>query len=141
MTLTRRTVDKVLPAFVKCLEHLPNLHTLQFLHVHSQMTTMLKTHFEGHTFPQVRTIILPSCAHNILRSCPELTSVTCNEDDGGKLIAPIGACCKKVETLVNIRPSAAIIKRQLVLSDFLSHALTLSSRAYQGGATAQGAGN
>ncbi|TCD71638.1 hypothetical protein EIP91_007385 [Steccherinum ochraceum] len=75
------------------------------------MTSMLKTHFEGHVFPQVRTVILPNCAHNVLRSCPEVRSVTCNEHDGGKLIAPIGSSCKKVETLVNIRPSAAIIKR------------------------------
>jgi len=81
------------------------------MHAHSQMTTPLKAAFEKRSFPQIRTIVLPSCAHNVLRVCPNVTRVTCNEDDGGKLLTAIQAGCKKVEALIGITPYEAIAKR------------------------------
>ena len=112
VTLTRCSTSTVLNAFTKCLALLPNLRTLQIVHTHSQMTTTLKNHFEGKSFPQIRNIILPSCAHNILRACPGVTSVTCNEDDGSKLVSAIRASCKGVVHVSGIRAEESIMKRE-----------------------------
>lgn len=111
VSLTRCSVDVILPAFTRCLERLPNLHTLQIVHAHSQMSTALKDTFESKRFPQIRTIILPSCAQSVLRACPEVRHVTCNEDNGGELVTAILASCKKVEILRGITPESAIVKR------------------------------
>ncbi|CAL1707384.1 unnamed protein product [Somion occarium] len=110
VSLTRCSVDVILPAFTRCLERLPNLHTLQIVHAHSQMSTALKDTFESKRFPQIRTIILPSCAQSVLRACPEVRHVTCNEDNGGELVTAILASCKKVEILRGITPESAIVK-------------------------------
>ncbi|KAG8720875.1 hypothetical protein FRC09_008842 [Ceratobasidium sp. 395] len=98
VTLTRYKTDVVLPPFVKMLQLLPNVHTLQIPHAHSAMTTALKDAFKGSTFPSIRTVIMPNCAHEILRCCPGVESVTCNEDDGGKLVsALLEAGCSKLQ--------------------------------------------
>lgn len=66
------------------------------------MMTPLKEAFEGKRYPQIRAIILPSCAHAILRACPEVRDVTCNEDDGSKLLTPMTKECKHVESISGI---------------------------------------
>ncbi|KIJ30610.1 hypothetical protein M422DRAFT_267863 [Sphaerobolus stellatus SS14] len=111
VVLTRHSTDTVLPAFVACLSALPNLHTLHVLHAHSQMTSQLKKAFEGHSFPSIKKIILPSCAHEILRCCPEVTFMRNLEEDGSKIVGAINKCCKKVEILERVEPNAAMIKR------------------------------
>lgn len=78
------------------------------------MTTALKTWFEGKQYPQIRTIILPSCAHNVLRACPKVTRVYCNEDDGSKLVSAINDACTKVERLQGIRANGSIMKRMFL---------------------------
>ena len=57
--LTRCKDKVVMPLFASCLSMLPNLHTLQIVHAHSQMTTALKNAFENKSYPQIRTIIFP----------------------------------------------------------------------------------
>lgn len=100
VTLTRCSTTTVLPIFVACLKVLSNLHTLQILHAHSQMMTPLKNAFEKVSLPQIKTIILPTCAHNVLRSCPNVAELTCNEHDGGKLVnALIKASIHGVEVI------------------------------------------
>lgn len=101
VSLTRFRTDDVLPAFAKCLAKLPNLHTIQIVHAHSQMTTALKNAFEGRSFPGVRTMILPACAHEILRCCPLVEDVTCNESDGSKIVTAL--CAAKASKLTSLR--------------------------------------
>ena len=48
--LSRYSTSIVLPAFVRVIEALPNLHTLQFIQTHPEMSTVLKSTFDGHTF-------------------------------------------------------------------------------------------
>ncbi|KAG6907292.1 hypothetical protein DXG01_009485 [Tephrocybe rancida] len=111
VALTRCQSGTVLPAFVRCLMALPNLDTLQVLRAHTQMTTHLKDAFEGHVIRQVRTVVLPDHAHNVLRSCPEVRSVVCNCGDGGKLVSAIQKECKKVEKLAGFGPDEKMMKR------------------------------
>ncbi|KAF5370514.1 hypothetical protein D9615_010330 [Tricholomella constricta] len=111
VVLTRCSAVTVLGAFVRCLHALPNLHTLQVLRAHTKMTTHLKNAFEGHKFPAVQTICLPDHAHNVLRSCPEVVNVICNNGDGSKLVSAIAKECKKVERLEGFRPDDKLMKR------------------------------
>lgn len=110
VSLTRCSTATVLPAFAACLTALPNLHTLRIMHAHSQMTTSLKNAFEHISLPQIRAIILPSCAHNILRSCPNIQDLTCNEEDGSKLISAMTKSSRNVEVIDGIYIYEALVK-------------------------------
>ncbi|KAH7905693.1 hypothetical protein BJ138DRAFT_735342 [Hygrophoropsis aurantiaca] len=99
--LTRYQAADIIPAFARCLSSMPNVQTIEVVHAHSQMTTALKNAFEGRRFPSVRTAIVPSCAHEILRCCPLVEEVTCNEDTGSTVIgAIIKGNCTRVRSLL-----------------------------------------
>jgi len=115
VSLTKCSADTVLSPFVRCLESLPNLETLQIVYASLQMTTTLNDAFKGHTFPRIRNITLPSCAHNILRLCPEVRRVVCSQNDGGKLLTAIQRGCKKVEVARGFKADPALMKPQFVL--------------------------
>lgn len=67
------------------------------------MTTPLKKAFEKVSLSQIKTLILPSCAHNILRSCPNVTDLTCNAEDGKKLVTALTqASIRNVEVIQGI---------------------------------------
>ncbi|KAF8582647.1 hypothetical protein K439DRAFT_137300 [Ramaria rubella] len=112
VVLTRCAKSTTIPAFARCLALLPNLRTIEILHAHSQMTTAFKNSFEGISLPSIHTAILSSCAHNILRCCPEVRYVTCTEENGSKLVSAIAQCCPKVEGLHGIIPDVALMKSQ-----------------------------
>lgn len=111
VTVTRYRMDTILPAFANCLQSLPNLHTLELCHVHQEMTTKLKKAFEGVTIPSIRTVVLPTIAHHILRSCPNVEDVTCNVGDGSQILGTIASKCPKVERISGTSPSPAMLKR------------------------------
>ncbi|KDR72797.1 hypothetical protein GALMADRAFT_101124 [Galerina marginata CBS 339.88] len=109
--LSRYSTSTVLPAFIRAIEALPSLTTLQILSAHHKMTTSLKKAFEGHVFPQVKTVVVPSYAHNILRSCPEVKRVICINHDASKLVSAIAKECKKVEELEGFYGNESSMKR------------------------------
>jgi len=111
VTITRYRMDIILPAFANCLQSLPNLHTLELCHVHQEMTTKLKRAFEGKTIPSIRTVVLPTIAHHILRSCPNVVDVTCNVGDGSQILGTIASKCPKVERISGATPSLSMLKR------------------------------
>ena len=110
VSLTRYQFTTILPAFVNALEVLPNLHTLRICHAHSEMSTYLKSAFEGHVFPQIKTVVLPSCAHNILRSCPNVKDVTNIEENGTKLASAICKECPQVERVASFKVTDLTLK-------------------------------
>ena len=111
VTVSRYRMDAILPAFVKCLQSLPNLHTLELCHVHQEMTTKLRLAFEKIKLPSIRTVVLPTIAHHILRSCPNVEDVTCNVGDGSQILGTIAGNCPKVERISGTSPSPAMLKR------------------------------
>jgi hypothetical protein len=113
VVLTRYSTGTILPAFRRCLSALPNVHTIHVNHVHSQMTTALKTAFEGLQLPSVRTVILPTYAHELLRCCPDVRRVTCTSGDGSRLVTAIAKACKRVEVLEQFWTDAGLMKRNL----------------------------
>jgi len=104
--LSHYSTARVLPACVRAIEALPNLHTLQIVRTDPKMSTLLKNAFKGHVFRQIRTISLPSHAHHILRCCPEVRRVIgINRLDSRSLISAIAKRCKKVEEVQGFRGS------------------------------------
>jgi hypothetical protein len=66
--------DRVLAELARCLALFPNLHTLQVLGLREEITYRV---FKGLTFPQIRTLVVPSPGHYILAACPNVKDVTC----------------------------------------------------------------
>lgn len=68
--------DVAVPMFVKYLESLPNLHTLEIGFVdYYPRAPLLENALKGIKLPQVRTLILPPAAHHLLRCCPNVEDV------------------------------------------------------------------
>ncbi|KAJ3538052.1 hypothetical protein NMY22_g5327 [Coprinellus aureogranulatus] len=112
VSLTRYQTETVLPAFLKCMKNLPNLHTIKVLHAHTQMTTAIKNTFERASLPTIRTVVVPAFCHEILRACPEVRSVWCTEQDGSKLVGALGkGKCNKVEELRGCDLTEHMMKR------------------------------
>ena len=116
VVLTRCSAKTVLLAFARCIEILPNLHTLQILRAHTQMTTHLKKVFEGRSFPSIRTVVLPTHAHEILRCCKNARVVICNHGDGSQLLTAMAQGNKKVEKLEGFMPDDNQAKRRSTFS-------------------------
>lgn len=72
--------------FVKCLTTLPNLHTLKVVSMWDRklvkvLVTALRK--EKPQLQRVRTLVLPTAAHQLLRYCPNVEDLTCcNAPDG-----------------------------------------------------------
>ena len=112
VSLTRYQTGS-LSTLLKCMQNLPNLHTIKVLHAHTQMTTAIKSAFEKASLPTVRTVIVPGFCHEILRACPEVRSVWCTEGDGSKLIGALGkGKCNKVEEVRGCVLSDTMMKRK-----------------------------
>ncbi|CCO34711.1 hypothetical protein BN14_08818 [Rhizoctonia solani AG-1 IB] len=110
--LTRFEPENVIPPFIRLLKALPNVHTLEVLHAHGSMTSILKTHFEGCTFPTIQKVVMPTCGHEILRCCPSIQEVTCNEGDGGTLVsALVSVGCSNLEVMEGIAAGPVQMKR------------------------------
>jgi len=111
VTVTRYRMDEILPAFANCLQSLPNLHTLELRHVNQEMTMKIKKAFEGVTIPSIRTVVLPTVAHNILRSCPNVEDVICIVGDSSQILGTIASKCPKVERISHTSSSSTALKR------------------------------
>jgi len=77
MTLDLSRKDSAIPLFVKCLQSLPNLHTLEIVRAGASATSPLKDALKRVKLPQIKTLILPSTAHPLLRPCRDVEDVVC----------------------------------------------------------------
>lgn len=68
---------EILKTFARCLAVLPNLHTLEVVSMAVHYSQYLHTALRGVKLPQIRTLILPSRAHHLLRHCPNVDDLTC----------------------------------------------------------------
>ena len=65
------------PPLVKCLQSLPNLHTLKIGRVDNANMTPLKKALKGVKLPQIKTLIIPPTAHPLVRHCCAVEDVVC----------------------------------------------------------------
>ena len=70
-TKTRSLWDVALPAFIKCLESLLNLHTLgiEFVKYYPR-AYRLENALKGIKLSKIKTLVLPPVAHPPLKHCP-----------------------------------------------------------------------
>ena len=68
------------------------------------MTTVIKEGFRGVVLPGIRTLIIPGHCHEILKCCPQVTSVWCNSGDGSKLATVILRFCREVQEMRGFYP-------------------------------------
>jgi len=69
--------NSTLPKFVKCLESLPNLHTLEIGQAEYYPTPLLRSVLGHVELPQVKTLILPLNAYPLLKMCRNVEEVVC----------------------------------------------------------------
>ncbi|KAF7378051.1 hypothetical protein MSAN_00229100 [Mycena sanguinolenta] len=99
VSISSDRIGTVVPLFAKCLASLPNLTTLNIMYLQSKWERNVTAEFKNIQLPTIQTVILPSHTHGILRSCPNVRDVSCNEEVGEKLLATLIQHCPKVERI------------------------------------------
>ena len=97
--IVKDSEGEVLSIFAQCLQSLPNVHTLQIAGVFGQAATAIKTAFKNHRFLQIRTIVLPTPAHHVFSSCPQVKDITYTGYQEDYVFNTILKRCKQVEAL------------------------------------------
>ena len=69
--------NTALPPFIRCLESLPNLHTLEIGRADGSITTPLKNALKRVKLPQIKTLIIPPEAYPLLQCCCDVEDVVC----------------------------------------------------------------
>jgi len=77
MTLDTLWNETKFPLFVKCLESLPNLHTLAIGRTDSFTTDPLKNALKRRKFPQIKALILALTAYPLLKCCHNAEDIDC----------------------------------------------------------------
>ena len=77
MAVHRPWYHPTFPPFVKCLESLPNLHTLEIGQLEDSNTPALESALQGVELPQIKTLTLPPAAYPLLRRCRDVENVAC----------------------------------------------------------------
>jgi len=75
--MTMRSLwDMAVPMFIKFVESLSNLHTLEIGFVdYYPRPPILKNALKGVKLPQIKTLILPPAAHPLLKCCPNVENI------------------------------------------------------------------
>jgi len=81
MTLSSLWNSSIFPLFVKCLESLPNLHTLAIGWSDDYITNSLKNALKRCKLPQIKALTLPASAHPLLKRCRNAEDVDCLVSD------------------------------------------------------------
>lgn len=111
VSLTRYRVKWIIPVFMDLLSALPNLHTLEFVHVHSQMSSAIAFAIQDKKFLSIRTIVLPNVAHDMLECTPGVENVICNEDNGGLITTSIKRSnCTSIKRLAGVSLTEVYLK-------------------------------
>jgi len=77
MTVDLSNKHCAIPLLARCLESLPNLHTLEITRAGGPATSPLKDALRRVKLPQIMTLILPPVAHPLLRPCRNVEDVVC----------------------------------------------------------------
>ena len=75
--MTMRSLwDMAIPTFIKCLQSLPNLHTLEIGFMdYRPRPSLFKNMLKNVKLPQVKTLVLPTVAHPLIKRCPNVEDV------------------------------------------------------------------
>ncbi|KAF5330546.1 hypothetical protein D9619_005234 [Psilocybe cf. subviscida] len=100
ISISLYAAGNVLPELVRALHNLPNLHTLQIFRVtkSKKMGSALRIAFDGHVFPQIKTMGVPVYGHHILKCCPNVIRIF-SYGACPNLIGTIAKYCQRLEEL------------------------------------------
>ncbi|TFK35829.1 hypothetical protein BDQ12DRAFT_725618 [Crucibulum laeve] len=90
--------DNVIKAFIKCVQRLPNLRTIQILFSDTWSEKFSKV-LNSVSLPSVKTVMLPLAGHEMLWACPEATRVVCRGLPQDILVKSLRERARKVEVL------------------------------------------
>jgi len=84
------------------------LETLVIPHAHTKLPAPIRDAIKGHSFPSIKTLVLPPQAHHIARSCPNVTSISVgdHQEFNQLLCSAMAQFCPKLEELLNICASS-----------------------------------
>jgi hypothetical protein len=69
--------ESTVPLFVKFLESLPNLHTLEIPRANVHVTVPLEKALKRIELPQIKTLIMHPATHPLLRHCHGVEDFVC----------------------------------------------------------------
>ena len=69
--------ESTVPLFVKFLESLPNLHTLEIMWADPRVTGPLEKALKHIELPQIKTLIMHPATHPLLRHCHGVEDFVC----------------------------------------------------------------
>ncbi|KAI0072618.1 hypothetical protein K474DRAFT_1686559 [Panus rudis PR-1116 ss-1] len=99
-SLSKSAVKETLPHLTKLLHAVPNLHTIQI--VTCKIPGDFGKAVQGVQFPSVRTVVIPTDCHAILKSCPNATHVRCTLGNGHTLIGSLKHCkCEVLDGMID----------------------------------------
>ena len=75
MSLSLMWDNITIPPFIRCLESLQNLHTLEIGRADGTVTTPLKNALKRVKLPQIKTLIIPPEAYPLLQCCCDVEEV------------------------------------------------------------------
>ena len=97
--------------FARCLESLPNLHTLEIGWISGPYVELLGNALSGVELPQIRTLILPPAASILFRHCPNVEDVVCVV--GGATTYELGGFLVRLASNKNSKAKRLAIPLQL----------------------------
>jgi len=92
--------------FVKCLESLPNLHTLEIglaLVNYVPCTFQLREALKGVKLPQIKTLVLPPLGYPLLKHCPYVEDLDWVIGDSWLIADSVATCDELLGSLTSIR--------------------------------------
>lgn len=117
--LSTHDMSPCLDILAKAMKECSNLKTIHVYFAQTDSAKMIKAAFDGHVFPSVENVILPSQAHGILRCCPNVKEVFNHQGDGSQIVSAMQTKCKKVEVLAGVYPDMAMAKSERNLQVYL----------------------
>ena len=125
--------DTIFEIFVRCLVVLPNLHTLEVISMGTHYSEPLRNALGCTKLPQIKTLILPSMAHCLLRHCPNIDDLTCTPfRPNGDFIQSLIAGRQKLRRFAVLFPGNAVtwtgeeLSRRFQIHDVIGHPTDLA---------------
>jgi hypothetical protein len=75
--------ESMIPLFVRCLESLPNLHTLETPWADGHFTSTLEDALKRIKLPQIKVLLISPAAHPLLQHCHSVEDLICVDRSRG----------------------------------------------------------
>ncbi|KAK7681712.1 hypothetical protein QCA50_015059 [Cerrena zonata] len=110
LMLSKSDVKETMTALARLFSVLPNLTTIQV--VTCKIPGDFTKAMQGIVLPNVRTVVVPTDCHAVLKSCPNATHVRCAGGTGITLVGSLRACkCEKLDGMIDWVKDMKVVDR------------------------------